>query len=73
MDRSREDLISYNIFTRTIQLKVPSTLIKKRLETWKHAKRPQKKVTGYLKRYQYLVSSAHLGAIFKDVSEEKQK
>lgn len=58
------DRIKIDIAKRKLDLLVPKTEIKKRLENVKCPKR--KKLTGYLARYQSLVTSANTGAVFKE-------
>jgi dihydroxy-acid dehydratase len=55
------DEINIDIKNRIINLNVSDDEINKRLENVKH---PEKKVTGYLKRYSQLVTSAATGAVY---------
>ncbi len=57
------DLIEIDIVGCTINLKVSDEEIAKRKAEFKM---PKKEVTGYLKRYAQLVTSASTGAVFKD-------
>ena len=57
------DLIEINMIDCTIKLLVDDKEIEKRK---KNFKMPERKVTGYLKRYAQLVTSASTGAVFKD-------
>ena len=58
------DLISINIPEKTITLKVSDNELEKRKQKWQQ---PEPKIkTGYMARYAKNVSSANLGAIFKN-------
>lgn len=56
------DIIETDIPNRRLNLKLSDGEIQERLSKWK---KPEKKLTGILKRYSQLVSSADEGAIFK--------
>ncbi len=57
------DLIEINMIDCTIKLLVDDKTIEQRRKNWKM---PERNVTGYLKRYAQLVTSASTGAVFKD-------
>lgn len=57
------DEIEIDIPARKIELKVSADEIKKRMEKIVH---PERKLSGYLKRYAKLVTSASTGAVFED-------
>ena len=57
------DIIDINIPERTLELKVSDAELENRRKAWKC---PQKKLTGYLKRYADLVSSGAEGAVMND-------
>ena len=57
------DLIEINMIDCTIMLLVDDKTIEERRKNWKM---PKREVTGYLKRYAQLVTSASTGAVFKD-------
>jgi dihydroxy-acid dehydratase len=57
------DLIEINMIDCTIKLLVDDKVIEERK---KNFKMPERNVTGYLKRYAKLVTSASTGAVFKD-------
>ncbi|MCR4898730.1 MAG: dihydroxy-acid dehydratase [Acholeplasmatales bacterium] len=57
------DLIEINMIDCTIKLLVDDKVIEQRRKNWKM---PERNVTGYLKRYAKLVTSASTGAVFKD-------
>lgn len=57
------DIIDINIPERTLELKVSDAELESRRKEWKC---PEKKLTGYLKRYAGLVSSGAEGAVMKD-------
>jgi len=54
------DIIEIDIPARRIDLKVPEEVLAERRKRWKP---PKKKISGILKKYQALVSSADRGAI----------
>ena len=54
------DIIDINIPERSLELRVSEDELAKRRSTWKC---PEKKLTGYLKRYASLVSSGADGAV----------
>jgi dihydroxy-acid dehydratase len=54
------DIIEIDMPKRLLNVKLSDEEIKSRLKSWK---RPDKKLTGYLKRYAQLVSSADKGAV----------
>jgi dihydroxy-acid dehydratase len=56
------DVIEIDMPARKLNVKLSDDEIKKRLKTWK---RPEKILTGYLKRYARLVSSADKGAVLE--------
>lgn len=56
------DIIEIDIPARKLNVRLTDEEIEKRLKAWK---RPEKKLTGYLKRYSQLVSSADKGAVFE--------
>jgi dihydroxy-acid dehydratase len=56
------DMIEIDIHKRKLSVKLSDKEIKERLKKWK---KPQRKLTGVLKRYAQLVSSADKGAIFE--------
>lgn len=56
------DIIEIDIPKRKLNIKLSDREIKERLRKWK---KPEKKLTGVLKRYAQLVSSADKGAIFE--------
>ncbi len=62
------DLISIDIKGRSLSLMVPEDELKQREETRQQPEK--KKLTGYLKRYAMLVTSADQGAIFKESEDE---
>jgi dihydroxy-acid dehydratase len=55
-------MIEIDIHKRKLSVKLSDKEIKERLKKWK---KPQRKLTGVLKRYAQLVSSADKGAIFE--------
>ena len=57
------DLIEINMIDCTIKLLVDDKVLEERRKNWKM---PENNVTGYLKRYAKLVTSASTGAVFKD-------
>lgn len=58
------DIISIDIPNNSLQLKVDDRELERRKQQWQA---PEPKITkGYLARYQFLVTSASTGAIFKD-------
>lgn len=57
------DIIDINIPERTLELKVSDAELESRRKEWKC---PEKKLTGYLKRYAALVSSGAEGAVMKN-------
>ncbi|MFZ2455578.1 MAG: dihydroxy-acid dehydratase [Candidatus Altiarchaeia archaeon] len=56
------DVIDIDLPARILNVRLSDDEIKKRLKTWK---RPEKILTGYLKRYARLVSSADKGAVLE--------
>jgi len=56
------DIIEIDMPARKLNVKLSDDEITKRLKTWK---RPEKPLTGYLKRYARLVSSADKGAVLE--------
>jgi dihydroxy-acid dehydratase len=56
------DVIEIDMPARKLEVKLSDQEIRSRLAAWK---KPGKKLTGYLKRYAQLVSSADKGAIFE--------
>jgi dihydroxy-acid dehydratase len=56
------DMIEIDIHKRKLSVKLSDKEIKERLKKWK---KPERKLTGVLKRYAQLVSSADKGAIFE--------
>ena len=56
------DIIEIDMPARKLNVKLSDDEIKKRLKIWK---RPEKPLTGYLKRYARLVSSADKGAVLE--------
>jgi len=54
------DIIELDLPARKLNVKLSDDEIKKRLKTWK---KPERQLTGYLKRYARLVSSADKGAV----------
>jgi dihydroxy-acid dehydratase len=54
------DIIEIDMPKRLLNVKLSDEEIKSRLKSWK---KPEKKLTGYLKRYAQLVSSADKGAV----------
>jgi dihydroxy-acid dehydratase len=58
------DEIAIDIPARSICLKVDDAILQKRKE--KGARAPRQELTGYLKRYQKLVTSASKGAVLTD-------
>ena len=58
------DTISIDIVARSMTLDVPADVIAARKANFAPVVKPQ--VTGYLKRYAAMVSSADSGAVFKD-------
>ncbi len=57
------DQIEIDIPKKRLNLLISDEELKRRLSKWKP---PKKELTGYLKRYSKLVTSAHTGAIFVD-------
>ncbi|HON57841.1 MAG TPA: dihydroxy-acid dehydratase, partial [bacterium] len=57
------DEIIIDIPARKLELNVSDEELKNRMNNIKH---PQKKLTGYLRRYANMVTSAATGAVFKD-------
>jgi dihydroxy-acid dehydratase len=55
------DMIEIDMPARKLNVKLTDAGLKKRLAKWK---KPDKKLSGYLKRYASLVSSADRGAVF---------
>ena len=59
------DLIELDLDQRTLTIELPESEIKKRVEAYRP---PEKKLTGYLKRYAESVSGADRGAVWKSGS-----
>jgi len=60
------DEISFDIKSRRLDLEVGTQEIEQRRKAWK---RPEKPLSGYLKRYRLLVGGAHLGAVLGEENE----
>lgn len=59
------DIISYNIPARQLSLEIPDEELRRRLKEWRDNPPKLKEVDGYLRRYQYLVTSTNRGALLE--------
>lgn len=64
------DVISYDIPARRLSLEVSNEELQKRLNEWRLNPPEPKEAKGYLKRYQFLVTSAGRGAVLETPNEK---
>lgn len=58
------DRIKIDLRNKKLDLLVDENKLKERFKSWKHI---EPRIEGYLKRYSKLVTSAHTGAVFKEI------